>query len=727
MSDSTLTTDAVGEEHPEVHAQARQVPRGSRSVSVTRAVTFAAFVVVAAGAVVGNWLRAQNVDPEYTYDIVHRTIKYGGTYYENGIHDKGPLEPFVYHAAAWITSPDGFWYGISFFIAIAAVILGCAAARTARSLGASRNLAVAAAAVMFVHFTLTGADYAGVLYARNMTTALLAIAWIVSLSKAPWTNARRAQAAVLACGFVLGLAVQTLMTTAFTGFAVAIMVFGSVRMQRPRDERARLDRVFVASGIATYLSAPVWYLLRGRFTEFFSGWWTYARFLSTGTGRSFGSQLALGWDQFYAYYEKRPFAAVAILAFVAVAILDWAQADRRVRLVYGTLIFWFVGSWIELILSQRYSSQYFSVSSVPTGLMIAALAGRVYRSIVAERGPIRGSFAWPLVALVMSIYLSGAQPFVSAMHDLSEFTSVQAHAVAIDSGQSGKVRSVRAVLDLVSKNGDPLLAWTNDPWPYMGYHRVSATRFIWESFLTGQIYLGRQSPDYVLPHSWDWFRSDLAQSKPLAFVHSGGGDIPPGSPFDTYVSKGFTIAYPDPDTPVSLRRDVAAQVLSPSTPRAWSAVGAASSPSGWNVSGNNVSYADVGNRDNDRLPIASDSCFSLHGTVDSDGPAGGFTFHFDDIAGKFEPVKISFVGDHVSSSSNNVEFAQLPSATSNAGPVDFTLVVGRRSAALVVGGQVRAALRLPLSARVTVTSERSHLQLHNLRVGAAPTGSGCTN
>jgi len=259
----------------------------------------------------------------------------------------------------------------------------------------------------------------------------------------------------------------------------------------------------------------------------------------------------------------------------------------------------------------------------------------------------------------------------------------------------------------------------------MDYHRVSATRFIWESFLTGQVYLGRTSPDYVLPHSWDWFRTDLKQSNPVAFVHSGGGDIPPGSPFDTAVTQGFTLTYPDPKTPVSLRNDVAAQVLAPATPQPWAAIAAPNAPTGWHVNGNDVSFADAGNRDQDRLPIATDSCFSLTGTVDSDGPPGGIQFHFDDNAGKFEPVKLTFDGDKVSSSSDNVEFAHLPSDTSAAGPVEFTLVVGRRSAAIVVGGQVRAALRLPKSTKVSLTSERSKLELHDLRLGAAPQGSGC--
>src|SRR5215212_352989 len=95
--------------------------------------TFAAFVVVFAAAVIGNWQRSQNVDPEYTYDIVLRTIRFGGTYYENGIHNKGPLETFAYQAGTWISTHDSFWYAISLFIAVAAGIIGVAAARTAQS------------------------------------------------------------------------------------------------------------------------------------------------------------------------------------------------------------------------------------------------------------------------------------------------------------------------------------------------------------------------------------------------------------------------------------------------------------------------------------------------------------------------------------------------------------------------------------------------------------------
>src|SRR5262245_46934932 len=136
----------------------------------TRVVTFAVFAMVFFAAVIGNWQRTQDVDPMYVYDIVLRTAHFGGTYYQNGINDWGPGEPFLYSMVSHLTSHDAFWYGISFLVAVFAVILATAAARTAQVFGGNRDLAVAAGGVVFVHFTLSGSTYAGVIYVRNITT-----------------------------------------------------------------------------------------------------------------------------------------------------------------------------------------------------------------------------------------------------------------------------------------------------------------------------------------------------------------------------------------------------------------------------------------------------------------------------------------------------------------------------------------------------------------------------
>jgi hypothetical protein len=693
----------------------------------TRVVTFASFVVVFAAAVIGNWQRSQNVDPEYTYDIVLRTIRFGGTYYENGIHNKGPLETFVYQAATWISTHDSFWYAISLFIAIAALIIGTAAARTAQSFGANRDLGIAAAVVVFVHFALGPSDYAGVLYARNMTTPLLALAWIILLWDRAWSDRRRALAAAVTTGALLGIAVQTLLSTAFAAIPVALVVLGLLRLRRPRAEHARLDLSFVGAGALAFASAPIWYLIRGKFDEFFSGWWTYARFMNSGTGRSLGGQFALGWDQFYAYYQQRPFACVVILAFLAMTAIEWSRAGLRQRLLGLGLVGWFAGAWIELVLAQRYSSHYFSVTSTPTALMAAALAGRVYRAIAAQRRVLY-TFAWPMLALVLAIYLTGPKQFVQDMQDFSKFTSPHAHAVEVEQAQAGDTRAVRAVLDLVSKDWDPLLVWTNDPWPYLDYHRVSATRFIWKSFLTGEIYLGRTSNSYVLPKSWDWFREDLEESKPVAFVHSNGGPIS-AAHFAEYVSANFTSVYPDSPIPVEYRNDVAAQVLTPNVPDAWTPPAPPDGRFGWTLAGDGARFRDQGARDQRSawLPIATDSCFTFQGNVDSDGPPGGIVFRFEDNARKSEQLNLNFDGDHVSSASSTTEFHRLPSDVTTSGrtPEKFTLIVNHRAAALVVRGQIRAAVRLPKSVTVSIESQRGILNLTDLRKGPAPAVTGC--
>jgi hypothetical protein len=333
-----------------------------------------------------------------------------------------------------------------------------------------------------------------------------------------------------------------------------------------------------------------------------------------------------------------------------------------------------------------------------------------------------------MLALVLAIYLTGPKQFVQSMHDLSSFTSVHAHAVEMDKRQGGDTRSARAVLDLVSPEWDPLLVWTNDPWPYLDYHRVSATRFIWKSFLTGEIYLGRTSNSYVLPKTSEWFRKDLEQSKPVAFLHSNGGAIT-APEFAQYVDANFTRVYPDSPIPIEYRNDVAAEILTPDVPSVWTQPAGSELGSGWQVAGDTAKFKDAGDRDQPGawLPVATDSCFAFQGKVASDGPPGGIVFHFGDNAHKSEGFNLNFDQDHVSAGSEATEFRRLPTQLRTGGqtPTEFTLIVNRRAAALVVNGQIRGAVRLPKSVSVTIESQRGILNLTNLRQGPAPAVTGC--
>jgi hypothetical protein len=317
---------------------------------------------------------------------------------------------------------------------------------------------------------------------------------------------------------------------------------------------------------------------------------------------------------------------------------------------------------------------------------------------------------------------------VQAMRDLSGFTSVEAHAKEVASAEGGDQREVRAVLDVVSDDWDPVLMWTNDPWPYLNYRRVSATRFIWKSFLLGEIYLGRTSPSYVLPHTWDWFRDDLEESEPRTYLKSNGGEMPPETPFAEYVDDNFVEVYPGSPIPVSYRHDVAEQILDPAVPDLWNAPAAPErSDTGWHFGPGTASYREAGGRDVDLLPIAAGSCFALSGEVSSDGPPGGLVFWFDDTEGDAETVNLSFDGDHASSASANVEFQRTPSEITTYGdvPARFSLIVGERAAALVVNGKIRAAIEIPESVNVSLRSHRGILDVRDLRTGPLPEFTGC--
>jgi hypothetical protein len=687
--------------------------------------TAAGFGAAILAATIGNWLRVQDVDPQFTTVLVQRTIKYGGSFYENGIHNRGPLEPFVYWLADRLTPASGYWYAISAFVVVIALVLAFTTARTAVATGAASAVAVAAGAAVFVHFALSDADYARVLYIRNLTTCLLAVAWVVTIDDRAWATSRRRTIGALVVGGALGLAVQSLISTVFTAGVVGVASLGFVRLRCADRDARRLMATTVVAAAVTFVSAPVWYLLRGSFHEYWSGAFTYAGYMSTGTGRSLGGQFALGWDQLYAYYQARPMAFSVIVAFVLVTGFGWRASDQRWRLLHAGLVAWFAAAWLELVVSQRYSSHYFSVSSVPTAFMAAALAGHVYRSLLRPYVR-RAVVAFPLIALVVSLYLSGFDAFTSGLRDVSEFRGWNAHASEVAKASSGRDRMIRGVLGLVSRDGDPLLAWTQNPWTYLDSHRVAATRFIWKSFLMGEIYLGRTSPKYILPDTQKWFREDLTESRPNAYFEDAPGLA--GSPYESYIRTQFTsVATVSDGVMLGFRRPLARAVLEPSTPTGWVDIGGRASSSGWSVAGGEASFrAGSIDASTDVLTVSRDSCFVLTGVAaTSEGGPAALAFRFTDNAGRTERLRLALEGDRAASGSDFVEYLSEPTGTSGDGPTPFALLVGRRSAGLVVNGAIRAAVELPRSVSVTLESHSPVLTLSDLRVGRPPAQSGC--
>ncbi|MCU1401027.1 MAG: hypothetical protein JWN62_4136 [Acidimicrobiales bacterium] len=755
------------------------VTRGWRRLCLLATVFLVGAMVVA--AFFHNEFRSQNWDPMQTRVYVDRTIRFGGTFYENGLVNKGPLEPFVYRLAAAVTSWDGFWYAISAIVLVVSGVLGWAANRTTQFFGGHRMLGIAVGIGVFYHFALGNADYAGVLYSRNMIIGLYAGAWLIGLSPRWWLPGRARWAAV-AVGVLLGLGIQTLFVGTIAAIGVGLLALSSIDTVDDDDEYRASRRLLVITPIAVFLLAPVYYAIRGRFDEFWSSYWTYNVYQNVATGRSFANQLVYGRDVALRYYRAWPVSFVIVIAFVAITLGLWRAMSRRERCTHLALTVWFVGAWAELVVGQRYSTHYFSILALPTALMAASVVGHMYRLIAAQRGDFRSAVAWPLVAALLAVAAGGGGHFTLGLEAASSYSSVHQTAVERAATQPGTQRTVRAILDLVSRPDDPLLVWTEFPWEYLQFHRVAATRWIWKSFMLGQIYLGRSSPDYVLPTTWQWFADDMAESKPAAFLEETALPLTGGTPFSAYVQHDFEQAYAGTDYNVYLRTDAAGEMLRGDPGTTLTPSRPAGSASKWTVGRGTATLAASSPSLTDVLALSNTLCTRISGTYASTPGVGGsfLSFRFDaadptvpnmrlniadrqifsgDDAAVFdttyldEPDAIDSTADTALGPDDTVlapdAETPLPDRTvitapatadtsapdaavgsNDTGAADvathhFALVIGKDSAALVIDGAIHAAVRITEQTKVSLEVRAGGVQLGDLRQGSPPPNSGC--
>jgi hypothetical protein len=492
-----------------------------------------------------------NYDPQYMRVLVERTMRFGGSYYSNGVHNKGPLEPLVHEIAGRLGGAAGWWFIMAAFALVAAMLVGLAAGIVVVRSGGPTVLAATAASVAVVHLTLTDADYAGVLYARNITTALICAAVGMAAFDPFWATERRRRISVLVVGAAIGLAAQTLLTAAFTSGPMLVWAMWERRHCRVGGRSVRWVLPTVAA--CAFFSAPVYYRLVGPWQDFVDGYWIHARFMSSGTGRGLGSQVGLGWDRIVEYHRERPAILVVLVAFAIAAVVS--RREPRRATLHLAIAVWWLGGWVEMVLSQRYSSHYYSVVAVPTLMMIAAVVG-----VVGCRMRFR-SPAWallPLVAAYGTIEAGGRTGFDQGLTTTAEVGSTTDFVARREAGIDGRTMMLRATLDLVSDAQDPLLVWTSYPWPYLNLERTSATRYIWKTFLMGEIYLGGSGPEFVVPGTWEHFADDLERTDPTAYFVESVDPIDPSTPFRREVDDRFTDVYTDEAVTFGLRDDLAA-------------------------------------------------------------------------------------------------------------------------------------------------------------------------
>jgi hypothetical protein len=694
-----------------------------------RWITVFALTIVGAATLLGNRIHATGNDAVFTQGLVNRAARFGGTYYQNGITPKGPFEDVAHDLALRIGGYDGHWYVISVLIALSCVLIAAAAATTAISTGASRVVAFAVGVAVYMHFVMSDAPYAGLLYSRNILATLLAAAWMLTLDDRPWRMPRTRLGTAVATGALLGFAVQTILPSFVDASAIGIaaLVLVSTRVEAT-DTRRKLRWVTVGSAFGAFVAAPIWYLLRGSFPEFWASWWTYASYQSSGIGLSTGQQIGRGWHNAYIYYQARPLLFLLLAGFVGFTIAAWPRFEFKVRVTHVALLGWLLGGWFELVTGERYSTHYFVVIATPTAMIAAALAGHAWTAVATWPRLSRTTVAWPLIAVLLSLYLSAgtSERFESAASITSGFTSAKRGAELARENQPGPNRSVQAVLDLVSRDRDPLLLYDDNQFLYPDYRRIPATRFQQRYFLVGSIYLGQTSPKYILKDTWKWFDQDLRQSNPAAFLETGDID---SEQFADFVADHFEPAFDGQAGTVQLRDDVAASVLRGPTDRAWTAPDEPNNGPGWTVATGSASYAQTATAaTDDRLVLATQQCQRIDGTLDTPD----LVFHIEDWTGKQPELRLVVDGTSVTTEDANGSIFETvgvpPSGRDDQQPgtrSSFGLVLGERAAALVMNGQIVGAVALPERAKVTVEPTTPSLAMTDLRVGAPPIGSGC--
>lgn len=664
-------------------------------------VTVAGLTLLAIVAVFRMETSTPNYDPQYMRVLVERTMRFGGSYYSNGIHNKGPLEPLLYEIAGRLGGRDGWWCVVAVMTLVASLVVGGAAAVVTVRSGGTVLLGACVATMAAVHLTLSDADYAGVLYARNITTTLLAAAVAVVAHDGRWATGRSRRRSVLVVGVATGLAVQTLLTACFTAAPVLLWAMWSRRTDHVWARPAWVVLPVVSA--AAFASAPFGYFVLGGWDDFVDGYVTHARFMSTGTGRSLASQFDLGWDRFVEYYGDRPVLAVVLVVFALVTIVRWRRLDpfgRGLRLVIAV---WWLGAWVEMVLSQRYSSHYYSIIAVPTIMVIAVLVGDVGPWFSRLRAGRPSWAAIPLVVALVTTQAGGQSGFDVGVEAASTVRSTADFTARREVGLDGRTRMLRASLDLVGEEGDPLLVWTSYPWPYLQLRRTSATRYIWKTFLLGEIYLGRSGPEYVLPGTWGHFAADLEEADPAAYLVEAVNPIDPGTPFRDAVDDRFTDVYVDEAVHLGFRNDLARWLTTPEE------------------------EAEV-------LPVlgegpstvSNDGCIRIDGTIGVDDPV---------------PLSIELIGDgdvaaSISATPGDGQVLVESAHYGVAGhvaivPVDHdgrtavSLIVGERSAVLVVDGHIGGAVSIDPGTPVTIVEGAAALTAGGAAVSTPPAFTGC--
>lgn len=533
----------------------RRLDRRPRATAIA-ALTTAVAAIVALFELERSVATMRSVDAHILRFGAERIAISGDSFYVAAADHKGPLWIGLYRLAFTVTSDQAtYWFVIAAMALAVAVTTGAAVAAALPQGGAPRATSLGGGAAIALFLALGPGQYSDVLYSRNITTLLLSVTFACSASMARARRDRLAARAVVG-GLAAGLAAQTVPPEIFTGTAL-IALGGVVALTRPDVTRRfaiRLCGYGYTAAVLAGISAPVWYVLRGDFGDFWSLWWDYNQRYTDATARSDLEIVVHGIDAAVTHHIPHPLMLVALGGFVSTTVRRRTDLSRAQLAVRVGVLAWWGSSLAGLIAAQRFFEHYWVVAVVPVLAACSLAVGDLFELLPRRRLAIA---AIPLVLLIGTVAPRAALGAELAVG----FRGFEAHHERQLVGDTPPdILVQRAVVSAFAGPGEPVLVWSRNGFAQIIVDRPSPTRYTPDWWFTG-IVPGARRIVPVLPDVWENFVADMGVDPPRMIVVQHSHAVPDGSPLermlrDDYIDIGTMGFREEPDATFHLRRDL---------------------------------------------------------------------------------------------------------------------------------------------------------------------------
>lgn len=591
----------------------------------------------------------------------------------------------------------GFWFALAVLELLVSGLISLAIAFTVRYYTDSFFGALAGAGASFSYLVFGPEEYTFTLFSRNISAMFTALSFaILWPGLAAWQRRRKGLLLGLS-GLAIGLAVQTMPTTAPVALLFGVLVLaGSTLDGSTKRSTIQAAAIWGASAAVGFASAPIYYLFRGDFGNYWDLNWTYNRIYAKNRA-PLRAQLGEAIRVFSDYYSHHPVFLCIITLFAGMTLLSLKREEWVRGLFGGGLLLWWIAEMSSITLGQRFWPHQFVLTFVPTVLMGSILLSTALRLLGKNLRPLAPIFV--VVILSCGIGLPGLQIGIDralAFRGLSRYAEQQFLRLPPDR------RAQRALVEAISTPNDHLMVWAHWTGFYDELNRPPATRYNAVSWFIGTVYGGLTDPHNILPGTFSRWRQDVARTPPGLFLVSPGPKDyfvePPELAGDVkkYVDEHLTVIFAHFNGQLYVAREradaVANLIASPlGRPETLTKKSSPGATEGLIGQGDDLAAVELG------LANAPGSCYLLHAELDRGSNPKSIASVSLQPQHSGEPVVRVTIGDRVRTirlvgHEEEVE-ADAPMPAGNAPPRHLTVLAAGRSAVVFLDGQVVGMMR----------------------------------